>query len=450
MERKLPVWLFLLVILLGLAASVLFGWSVRHVLNGGTRLGAIGEISVTVAAFPSLVREAFTQVATDTPLVIDNRFPTLDGFRKDGVLTPGALEDRGFLLLSAYDGGKGQSTVQLIRIRDQQVLHEWAPDAHELARHNPESAFVEPQGVLPDAYRLGHPLPLSDGGIVFHNFRGPLFKVNACSSVEWVVDGVFHHSIEQGPNGHLWVPAIIEPTGYDPGIFPGYRDDSIAEVSPDGRLLSHRSVSEILEQNGHIGLLFGAGPYDADAIHLNDVQPAHRATPYWEQGDLLLSLRHRSTVFLYRPATGEIPWLQTGPWLNQHDANFVGDSTVSVFGNDVVRVGKDQKSKLVHGYNDVYLFDLSRHHLETPYTDVLKDHAVRTLTEGRSLILDDGDLFLEEQNDGRLLRVGVDGVKWEFVAKTDDGRVSFLNWSRYLTEDQVSEFLPALERAACG
>jgi hypothetical protein len=455
MEKKIPVWVLVLVIFLGLNGTVLFGWAIRHVFVGGKKLGKLGPVVITIASFPSLVKEAFVGMLYP-PLLIDNRFPEIDGFKKNGVLQKGAVEDDGYLLLSAYDNSKEQSTVKLIRISDQQVLHEWVPNIQELAEsQNTESPYFYSNNMRASRYRIFHPLLLNDGGIIFHN-EGPLFKINTCSNIEWGIDGVFHHSIEQDPDGNFWVPSVIEPASYDKDVFIHYRDDAIAKVSPDGEVLFKKSVSKILEENGYRGLLFGAGPYDIDAIHLNDIQPAHYSTEYWEKGDLLLSMKHRSTVFIYRPSTNKIIWLKTGPWLNQHDPDFIGQSKISVFGNDVISYAGNtllqnsySKQVSVNGHNNIYLFDFADGSVSTPFTSVLKEFDVRTPTEGLQERIEKGDVFVEETNYGRILRVSPKQVIWEFTVKIDDDTVGMVNWSRYLTKEQLRDILPVLEGANC-
>ena len=404
---------------------------------------------LAIADFPSLVRKTFTEIGRgdQSPLLVDNRFPQIDGFKKDGKVQQGAVTDEGYLLLSAYDHNKGQSTVKLMRISDAKVLHEWTPDIRKLKeKQNTKSGFFFPTDLRPSDYRMIHPLLLDDGGIVF-KYRGPLFKVNACSQIEWVIDGVFHHSIEPGTDGNFWVSSVIEPSLYDKVKFVGYRDDAIAKVSPDGKVLLIKSVSEILEENGYRGLLFGAGLYDNDAIHLNDIQQATYSTSYWEKGDLLLSLRNRSAVLLYRPGTNKIIWMKTGPWLNQHDVDFVGQSKISIFGNDVLRTPVG--STLVDTHNNIYLVDIADGSVSTPYSEALQTTDVRTLHQGEQEILENGDVYIEETDYARILRLSPKTPVWEFTVKVDDKTLAMLNWSRYLTKSQVNSIMPVLQGAKC-
>jgi hypothetical protein len=448
MEKKIPVWVLVLVIFLGINGTVLFGWAVHHVSMGKKRLGKLGPVVITIAKFPLLVRNAFVEVVGKSPLLINNRFPEIDGFKKNGVLQEGAVEDDGYLLLSAYNNSKEQSTVKLIRISDQQVLHEWVPNIQELVEtiktENPDFSSMRAS-----RYQITHPLLLSDGGIIFQN-GGPLFKVNTCSNIEWGIKGFFHHSKEQDPDGNFWVPSAFRPASYDKDVFVRYEDNAIAKVSPDGKVLFKKSVSKILEENGYRGLLFGAGPYDRDAIHLNDIQPAHYSTEYWEKGDLLVSIKNRSAIFLYRPSTDQIVWLKTGPWINQHDPDYIGQSKISLFGNDVVRDVGMQRRHFMDGYNNIYLLDLADGSVSTPYSEVLKELNVRTPTQGLQERLENGDVFIEETDHGRILRVSPKQVIWEFTVKVDDNTVGRVGWSRYLTKEQVKDILPVLEGANCS
>lgn len=457
MERKIPVWVLVLVVFLGLNFTVVFGWCVIHVYEGGEKLGKLGTVVVTIAQFPSLLKKAFFEVKRGSPLLVDNLFPDIDGFKKNGVVQKGAVTDGGYLLLSVYDNAKKQSIVKLIRIGDQQVLYQWVPKVHELGkRQNTVSAFFSSNDMEPSRFQIGHPLLHTDGSIVFNSMNGPLFKINACSKIVWEIDGVFHHSVEQDSDGYYWVPSVIEPSSYDRSKFVNYRDDAIAKVSPSGEVRLTKSVSRILEENGYRGLLFGAGPYDKDAVHLNSIQAAYYSTKYWEKGDLLLSLRHRSTVFIYRPSTNKIIWLKTGPWLNQHDADFIGQSEVSIFGNDVISYpGKAitglarDKNKLVNGQNNIYLFDFADGSLSTPYHEILKQLNVSTQTQGRQELLVGGDVVVEESNSGRILRISPKQAVWEFTAKVDNASTALMGWSRYLTKEQVKNILPILDKSIC-
>ncbi len=185
-------------------------------------------------------------------------------------------------------------------------------------------------------------------------------------------------------------------------------------------------------------MLLGVGTYERDMLHLNDIMPALTSGKYWMKGDLLISLRNRSTVLLYRPATNKVLWLQTGPWLSQHDVNFIGLDKIGVFGNDVLRdFGHD---RLTNGHNDEYIINFSTNKTETPYTAFFKKANVATPSEGRSDFLPNGDLFIEETNNNRLLRANAKGIVWQYVDRIDQHTVAALSWSRFISKDEFKKF----------
>jgi hypothetical protein len=289
----------------------------------------------------------------------------------------------------------------------------------------------------PHNLRLYHPLLLPDGSIIFNNVLSPLIKIDKDSKLVWSINGIFHHSIEVDADGNTWVPSVIKPSGFMPHILNDYKDDAITEISPQGKIIFRKSVAQILVDNGYRTLLLGTGPYEKDMLHLNEVQPALKSGKYWLKGDLLISIRNRSTVFLYRPATNKILWLQTGPWLDQHDPNFLEADRIEVFGNDVVRVfGED---KLVDYYNEEYIFNFNTNTITTPYSEFLKKAKVATPSEGRADILPNGDLFVEETNNNRLLRGNTKDIKWQYVDRIDKDKVASLSWSRFITKDEFNK-----------
>lgn len=442
LEKKVSLYLVMVLLFIGIIGSVLFGASVRHViLVPEQRLGAFGEGLLKIAEFPSLVRDIVAGQG-QRQLISDERFANLDGFKKDGKLPAGVLTDNGYLLLSSYDADQAQATVQLIQINSQKTLHEWVPDIDALNDLNILSEEYSDDYIAKSNFRLTHPLPQADGGLVFNTGSG-LHGMDLCAESNLFVDGTFHHSNEQDHEGNIWTPSVIYPHSYPQ--LAKFRDDAIAKISPAGEVLFKKSVAEILVENGYRGLMAVGG--DNDPVHLNDIQPALTDSNYWQKGDLLLSLRHRSTVMLYRPSTNKILWLKTGPWMNQHDLNFVDDHTISLFGNDVIDSG--EKRALFNGHNSVYFYDFETDQISEPYQKIMQQMDVKTLTEGRGTPLANGDLFIDESNNGRILRVSSDEVKWEYVRRIDEEKIAMSSWSRYLTQQEAKPILAQLKGNSC-
>ncbi|GAC1304730.1 MAG: hypothetical protein NVSMB24_12610 [Mucilaginibacter sp.] len=165
---------------------------------------------------------------------------------------------------------------------------------------------------------------------------------------------------------------------------------------------------------------------------------------YWKKGDLLVSLKHKSTVFLYRPSTNKILWLKTGPWLSQHDVDFIDSTRIGIFGNNIIRY--NWGDILINGYNEEYIYNFKTGAITTPYTAFLKGAKVSTRGEGRSDILADNNLFIEDTEHNRLLIGNENNVVLQYVASIDKNTVSALAWTRYITQQEFKKLKFLRER----
>jgi len=432
MNRKIPLWFVLLLLWFSFIGALAFGWAVWRIKT--SRQGAhtaTDRAIITIASSPSLLKESFAELNQGSKLISHDYYPDLKGFK-----TEGTYLDSNYLLLATYSKSKDQSVVKLIRLADQKVIYQWAPNYKQIVKQigsrNKDWADQDIHNL-----RLYRPLLLPDGSLIFTNLLSPLIKIDKNSRLAWAVDGIFHHSIELDADSNIWVPSVIEQSPFFPNVLSDFKDDAITELSPAGNILLRRSVAQILYDNGYRALLLGAGPYEKDLLHVNEIQPALVTGKYWAKGDLLISARNRSAVFLYRPSTNKILWLQTGPWLNQHDARFLGDTAVSVFGNDMVRVFGDER--LLTGSNEEYIFNFKTGKITTPYTAFLKTAKVATVDEGRAEVLQNGDLFVEETNQNRLLRGNAHSVIWQYVDRIDDHSIAALSCSTFITSEEFNK-----------
>ena len=176
--------------------------------------------------------------------------------------------------------------------------------------------------------------------------------------------------------------------------------------------------------------------FDVDPIHLNDIQPVEFDGKYWKKGDVFLSLRHQSMVFLYRPSTNKIIWKGTGPFFHQHDVDILDENRIAVFNNNSKVF---PQGDVVDGSNEVIVYDFRTNEYLSYLSESLIKNDVRTITQGRSEILTNGDLFVEETDNGRILYFNEDGsLRWTHVNRATNGDVFILGWSRILyTQDDI-------------
>lgn len=444
MFKKIEIWILYLVILVSLLAALGFGILVRQELEGRVKVGVFSETALLLARSPRIIKDFLEHDAQ-----VPDRFPDQRGFEGTG------NDYESYLLLSRYDGDLQEGIVELVDLTTFEVLHVWNPDLEALNALVPKEGEFENLDINNAEWRdlLRHPLLLDDGSLVFKR-ESPLRKIDRCSNLVFQnTHDIYHHSVEKDAEGNLWVPGRLYPY-HLPEAQVGteeFKDDAIVKISPDGDVLFEKSVAEIFIENGLEYLVFavGAQRFDEDPIHLNDIQPVDQDGRFWKKGDLFLSLRSQSMIVLYRPSTNEIVWKGVGPIFHQHDVDILDDAKIAIFNNNA----RDfVTGHTVDGHNEVIVYDFESGAFSRYLPDALIEEDVRTVTEGLSEILPNGDLLVEETNYGRTLFFNADGsLRWSHVNRASDDKVYRVGWSRILfsVEDisTVKSFLS--EEVAC-
>lgn len=439
MFKKIEIWILYLTILLCILFAIGFGALVRYEIYGGNALKSVGlgwvsEIALFFAEIPSNAKKIIVNVNANQ---LEDRFPSLDDFNG----TP--LLDESYLLLSRYDGDLSEGVVELIDLTNFEVLHTWNPDIdafNYLIEQVDEFKYLN-RDAPNSRHILRHPKLTKDSGLLTVLDHTPIRKIDTYSNLIFQIShNQFHHSIETDIDGNIWVPSYIYPqslpakkVGRDlHNVDGGYWDDAVTKLSPNGKILFEKSVSQIFIDNGLEYLLFSVGDryFDRDPIHLNDIQPINFDGEFWKRGDVFLSLRHQSMVLLYRPSTNKIIWKGTGPFFHQHDIDILDEHRISIFNNNSKDFIDDD---VVDANNEVIIYNFKTNKYSSYLKDSLIENDVRTITEGRSEILPNGDLFIEETNYGRTLYFNAEGsLRWSHVNRASDDNVYGVGWSRIL------------------
>ena len=432
---KIELWVLCLAGVLLFIGLVGFGSLVRHeILAPVSRLPILSSAALFIAEIPMNLRLIIS--ASDLKTA-EQRFPNVSGFLGE------PLEEETYLLLSKYDGDAKRPVVELVDLRSFEVKKTWRPDINQI-NALVDTSQPEFDNLKTDAddkrYRIMHPFLTEDGGLIFQD-SSPLVKIDKNSQLVWQNQkDQFHHSIEQDYDGSYWVPSRILPHEVDltmPSDENYYLDDAITKVSESGEILFQKSVSNILlENNLSYALVPLINSGNLDPIHLNDIQPIMFDGPYWQRGDVFLSLHVLSMVILYRPSTNKIIWKAFGNDFDgvsygsgQHDIDILDDHRISIFNNNGHGIFNDD------GANEVIIYDFETNSYSNYFPESLVEYEVRTMSEGRSQILENGDLFIEEQNFGRILYFSNDkSLKWQYINRADDGSVYQISWSRVLNQ----------------
>ena len=444
MFKKIEIWVLYLVLVFVFISYIIFGAILRRELKGGGPyipvITPLSKVVVFLSEIPHNLKYMKSHDVRTPNQTRENRFGSLSGFIGD------ANEKEKYLLLSRYDGDLKEGVVELVDLKSFDVLHTWNPDINSFF----EKVDKVEGGVWEhlmrdnnnDRFRIFHPILFEDGSLLFQGNNTPLIKIDKNSELEWMKDDEFyHHSNEEDIDGNVWVCVRYYPYKIDEKYVGDelntYSDDGIRRISSNGEILFDKSVSEIFIENDMEYLLFSTTGFKKDPIHLNDIQPVEKDTKYWKKGDVFLSFRHQSMVMLYRPKTNEIIWKGIGKFYHQHDVDILDDSRISIFNNNSKNTFSGD---IVDGNNRVVIYDFETEKYSYHLEKSLKKEDVRTITEGRSQILPNGDLFIEETNYGRLLYFNSDGsLRWTHVNRGNNGKVYYTGWCRILYENEDIE-----------
>lgn len=438
--RRVEVWLVLILAIVGFIAALVFA---AYALKTDRRTdlpGPVGQVVLGLAETPlSLVdlldsRDPRRGLKT-AKLEGRSGWRTAEG--KDG------LADEGYLLLSRYDGSANRAAVELVDLRDLSVRHAWIPDVGALFA----GIGLDPlhgERWTREYFEAVHPWLLPDGGLIIKDHYSPLFGLDHCGQKRWANTSlIFHHSTEADAEGTLWIPTHLRP---QKEIYPhDFAEDGLTRLSAEGEVLETLSLVDIFVRNGQFATLFGAGAYDPDPLHLNDIQPVLADGPHWKKGDLFLSLRRPSMILLYRPATDRIVWQKQGPWLGQHDIDILDDHRIAIFDNRAYRQGL---GPLIDEASETVIYDFANVSLSVPFREAFRRERIETYSEGLQDFTQAGNLIAEEENAGRLVIFAPDGrLIAEFVNRAENGEVYTLGWSRAVTRAQGDAALAAISAA---
>ncbi len=441
MATKVEMWVLILLGFLGLFGLMGFAWLVRVSLadpsaSFWTRLAynmsdlprqaiELSQTGLEINAHGQLVQRDPRRIDFDGPVGFQLRDPN--------------FQDDGYLLLSSYDDQVKNSILSLYDLKEQKVIWRWVPDIDALLADTP--TLQERLGDHPHpGMDPQHPYLMENGDVIFLVPKtGMLARINSNGAPVWTLDRTFHHSIERQSDGNFVVHSS-ERFGQGP-----VENCAYAIVTPDGKILEVHSVRDILVRHGYSGLLYGVGPWEEDITHLNDAEPMLATDEFVQEGDIAFSPRNISTVFLYRPSEDRIIWLQTGPWRNQHDVDYLGNGKFSIFNNNLYR-GKEPKPE---DHSHVLIYDAATGQTEAAHPKGFADLNLLTPTQGLHRHLRNGDIFVEMTDNAQLARVGPEGVRWTYTNPLSaNGQVGSLHWCRYFHRDELD--LSWLDKASAN
>lgn len=327
----------------------------------------------------------------------------------------------------------GEESLQLVDMQGT-LVHRWLPDYDRIwnavAKEELPAGAEVPFNDWDVLIHGSQPLP--DGSVVLNYSDLLLVKIDKCGAPLWTKPYWTHHSVFRSEDGTFWVSRKrYIPTGADapPRIRPPYYEDMALQVTPSGEILRSIPLDRLLIDSGMDGLLFSTGTAhvknaETDFVHLNDVEVLQTADadkfPLFEAGDVLISMRNLNLLFVFDPDTMKVKWHQTGPWLRQHDPDFLPDGTISLFNNN-----RDETSTgTVLGGSNIMVVNPTTGETRVIYRGTA-DRPFYSNILGKLQHLPNGNFLVTESKGGRAFEFDGRGqIVWEYINRYDEHRVA--------------------------
>lgn len=317
------------------------------------------------------------------------------------------------LVASVWRDPDGVPALRLLE-PDGSVAHQWVIDPSEIF---PDQ--FSPLAIRHEVDPVHGAQLLEEGHLLVNVPYVGTARLDACGRPVWRLAVGSHHSIDRAPDGSFWIVGrrgTLAPHPiweWDP---PGpVVHDLMIKVGADGRVRRTIDVLDVLDADDSlVAHVFRHQPVD-DVTHLNDVEALEPSLageyPLFEAGDLLVSLKHLNLVVVFDPETLEIRWRATGPFIQQHDPDFIGGGWIGIFDN---REDGTYRGTRLGG---------SRILAIEPHTDSTRvlfpgpaSDPFHTPNMGKWQLLENGNLLVTESRAGRVLEVTPEGrTVWEWV-----------------------------------
>ena len=304
-----------------------------------------------------------------------------------------------------------------------------------------EKAHVYPNGDLLALYTAIGDTPWGYG----------LVKMDRNARIIWKYLGHTHHDFSIDGHGNIYVLtqeiSKAEVPGY-PHLEAPRIDDFVVMLSPDGKEQKKMWLIGALAQSP-----FGRRFYfvhqneGGDYLHTNSVQVLEKPVPRIPQsraGQVLVSMREISTIALADLDKSRVVWASSGPWVRQHDAEFLPNGKLMLFDNE----GNPND----YGSSRVLEMDPASLAVTWRYGG-RKNQRLETHGRGSQSRLPNGNTMIVESYAGRIIETTPKGeIVWEFInpvrGGADNDRVPIIHWAERLDpgRDFTPEFRGNLER----
>jgi hypothetical protein len=283
---------------------------------------------------------------------------------------------------------------------DQGALrHTWPIDYQAIDPDGPLNGSDTPHGLL----------VMPDGSLILNFDHGDaMARFDACGDPLWVRPGIFHHSLDLADDGSVWTwQAEGTPYAHHHTLlrFDADTGETLEAIDLVTDVIARHHLAEIVLGTRssfpfqHFTQTPQA-PNPHDLFHPNDVEVLSAedapAFPQFNAGDLLISLRSNNLVAVVDRRDHRVKWWRHGPWIQQHDPDFLPDGWISIYNNNTGR-GRSEILRIRPGDDRI--------------VNPLRDGDTRfySATMGTHQTLPEGQVLIVVPDEGRVLVTTPDG-----------------------------------------
>lgn len=228
------------------------------------------------------------------------------------------------------------------------VLHKWEIDFEKIiAADTAHVGRLNTTNLSPIGMVL-----MRDGSLIvsFHGrnlfpYQVGVAKISRDGDIEWVRDDLSHHWLAVRDDGVILTPFAEVAMGakhFGATDLPlrcrtgAVYDEGVRAISQDGKMLFEKPFLELFSTAQFPGLFYSMND-GCDPLHVNSVDVADAevaaANPGVDEGDILVSVRELSSIFLLDPTASRIKNAIIGRTAAQHSAVFAPGGGILTFDN---------------------------------------------------------------------------------------------------------------------
>ena len=276
MFKKIEIWILYLLILIFFISLIIFGGFLKYSASGGKKLQNLQIVANYISDIPLNFIKILRTTNDPGNHFVDKSMKNIKEKNGFTFFKNNEILKNKLLILSRYDGDKKKGVVEVVDLNNFKVIHRYEPDSKSLLKNlsnDYKKKYPTTEIDLSENRMfLWHPYIEENGNLIF-NSSSPLFNIDICNRVNWVIDKYFHHSLEKNFENNYWAThGVLSKINekYIGKKSSDWSDDGVVKVSSNGKILYEKSFSEILIENNYQNLIFThlQNPINNDFCHL--------------------------------------------------------------------------------------------------------------------------------------------------------------------------------------